>query len=108
MRYSRIIIYFCVTNFKGIKKTGKILGFSVGGIILFLALLFVLIQTSLIQSFISKAIVSELSDKLHTKVSIGKIEYKFFDDIAIRDLYVEDQQKDTLLFVNRADAHFKF
>lgn len=105
---SQIIIYFCETKFKGIKKTGKILGLSVGGIILFLALLFVLLQTSMMQSFISKAIVSELSDKLHTKVSIGKIEYKLFNDVAIYDLYVEDQQKDSLLFANRIDAHFEF
>ena len=66
------------------------------------------VQTGSIQSFISKVIVSELSGKLHTKVSIGKIQYKFFNDIAIQDLYVEDQQKDTLVFIGQADAHFKF
>ena len=108
MLYSQIIIYFCETKIKGIKKTLKILGFSFGGLILFLGLLFVLIQTSMIQRVISKTIVSELSQKLHTKVTVGKIEYKLFDDIAIHDFYVQDLQKDTLLFVNQADAKFKF
>jgi len=60
------------------------------------------------QQFITNEIVSELSIKLNTKVSIGKIEYKLFNDIAIHDLYAEDQQKDTLIFVKNVDAHFKF
>ena len=96
------------TKFKGIKKTAKIFGLSVAGIIIFLALLFVLLQTSMSQQFFSKIIVSELSEKLHTKVQLGKIDYKFFNTIAIQDLYVEDLQKDTLLFVKQANAHFKF
>ena len=108
MRYSRIIIYFCETKFKGIKKRATILGFGIDGIILFLVLLLMQVQTGSIQRLVSKAIVSELSSKLHTKVTIGKIEYRLFNDIAIHDLYVEDQQKDTLLFVKRTDAHFKF
>ena len=108
MQNSQIIIYFCETKFKGIKKEGKILGFGVDGIVLFLMLLFMLLQTSVMQNFIYNAVVSELSNKLHTKVSVGKIEYKLFNDIAVSDLYVEDQQKDTLLFVGHVDAHFNF
>jgi Family of unknown function (DUF490). len=108
LRYSQIIIYFCVTKFKGIKKTGKILDFSIDGIILFIILLFMLLQTSMMKIAVSNFVVSELSDKLHTKVTVGKIEYRLFDDLVIHDLYVEDQHKDTLLFVSRADAHFKF
>ena len=104
----QIIRYFCETKFKGIKKTLKIAGFSIGGIVLFLLLLFFVLQTSPIQNVLSKAIVSELSKKLHSKVSVGKIEYRFFNDVAIHNLYVEDLQKDTLLFVNQANAHFKF
>lgn len=106
--YSQIIIYFCETKFKGIKKTLKIVGFSVEGIILFLSLLFMSVQTSMMQDYISKVVTSGLSDKLHSRVSVGKIQYKLFNAISIRNLYVEDLQKDTLLFVNEANAHFKF
>ena len=67
-----------------------------------------LLQTSGLQRFITRAIVIELSDKLHSKVRVGSIEYKLFNDIALTDLYVEDQQKDTLLFAGRADVHFDF
>ncbi|MDD4968524.1 MAG: translocation/assembly module TamB domain-containing protein [Paludibacter sp.] len=65
-----------------------------------------LLQTNSIQQTITKAIVAELSDKLHSHVSVGSIRYKLFNDISMDDLYVEDQQKDTLLFVKQVDAHF--
>jgi hypothetical protein len=105
--YSGIIIYFCVIKFKGIKKTIKILGFSVGGIILFFAVSLMLLQTSMIQDKLTKAVVSELSQKIHSKITIGKIQYKLFNDLVLQDFYVEDLKKDTLLYVNHVDAHFK-
>ena len=71
-------------------------------------LVFMLFQTGRMQQFIYKAVVYELSQKLHSKVTVGKISYVLFNDISIKDLYVEDQQKDTLLFVSQADVHFKF
>ncbi|MDR3652138.1 MAG: translocation/assembly module TamB domain-containing protein [Paludibacter sp.] len=67
-----------------------------------------LLQTSMMQQFISKTIVTQLAEKLHTKVTIGKIEYTLFNNISLHNLYIEDQQKDTLIFVKQADAHFKF
>lgn len=106
--FHKIIGYFCQTKSKSIKKTAKILGFSLAGIILFFAMLYILLQNSKIQNYIAQTVVSELSSKLHTKVSVGKIEYKLFNVLSINDLYVEDQRKDTLLFVHKADAHFKF
>jgi hypothetical protein len=66
------------------------------------------LQTNRIHRLLINAIVYELSDKIHSKVSIGEIHYLLFNDISIRNLYVEDQQKDTLLFVSKADMHFDF
>ena len=106
--FHKIIGYFCQTKSKSIKKTAKIFGFSLAGIILFFALLYMLLQNSKIQNYIAQTVVKELSTKLHTKVSVGKIEYKLFNVLSINNLYVEDQRKDTLLFIQNADAHFKF
>ena len=106
--FHKIIGYFCEIKSKSIKKTAKILGFSIAGLVLFFALLFMLLQNSKIQKTIAQVVVKELAAKLHTKVSVGKVEYKFFNVLSISDLYVEDLQKDTLLFVHEADAHFKF
>jgi len=106
--FHKIITYFCVIKSKGIKKTLKIVGFSIAGIILFFGILLILFQNSKIQGYIAQAVVKELSGILHTKVSLGKVEYKLFNTMAISDLYVEDLQKDTLLFVHEVDAHFDF
>jgi len=67
-----------------------------------------MLQNSTIQNYIAQAVVSELSNKISSKVSIGKIEYKFFNAVSIHDLYVEDKHQNALLFVNQADAHFDF
>ena len=93
---------------KGKKKTLKIAGFSVGGVILFLLTIYIMLQTSMIQKTITNALVKELSAKLHTKVTVGEINYKLFNAVTIHNLYVEDLHRDTLLFVNQADAHFSF
>jgi hypothetical protein len=106
--FHKIIGYFCEIKSKSIKKTAKILGFSLAGIVLFFALLYMLLQNSNVQQVVARAVVKELAAKLHTKVSVGKVEYKLFNVLSINDLYVEDQQKDTLLFVHEADAHFDF
>ncbi|MEI8085177.1 MAG: translocation/assembly module TamB domain-containing protein [Paludibacter sp.] len=62
----------------------------------------------MIQNYIAKNVVAELSKKLHSKVTLRSIDYKMFNTIKINDLYVEDLQHDTLLFVHQADAHFQF
>lgn len=62
----------------------------------------------MIQNFIVQNVVTELSNKLHSKVRIGSVDYKLFNSISINDLYVEDLQQDTLLYVRNIDAQFKF
>jgi hypothetical protein len=104
----KFIIYFCQINSKGIKKTLKIFGFSIAGIILFFSLIFILLRFSKIQNFIVQIVASELSDKLHTKVSVQKIDYTFFNSVVLNGLYVEDLKKDTLLFADKVNANFDF
>ena len=108
MYISQIILYFCKINSKGIKKALKIFGFSVAGIVIFSATVFILLRISKIQNFVAQSIVRELSDKLHTKVTLGSIDYKFFNSIDIHELYVEDLQHDTLLYTKVANARFDF
>ncbi len=67
-----------------------------------------MLQYSMIQNYIAQNVVAELSSKLHTKVTLGKIEYKFFNSIALNELYAEDLNHDTLLYVHKIDASFQF
>ncbi|MDD3320623.1 MAG: translocation/assembly module TamB domain-containing protein [Paludibacter sp.] len=93
---------------KGIKKTLNIIRISVSVIIILLAMIPILLQSSKIQRFISDTVVYELTGLLHTKVTVGLIDYKLFNAIDIHDLYVEDLKQDTLIYTKEATAHFSF
>lgn len=50
---------------------------------------------------------AEFSRALGTEARVGAIEYRFPARLAIRDVYIEDQQHDTLLYVGTLYAHFR-
>ncbi|MCC6690118.1 MAG: translocation/assembly module TamB [Bacteroidia bacterium] len=45
-------------------------------------------------------IASYYSQKLHTEVRVGEVDIAFFKKLVLRDVYVQDLHKDTLLFFN--------
>ena len=49
---------------------------------------------------------AEFSRALGTKAQVGAVEYRFPARLTIRDIYLADQQGDTLAFVGEAFAHF--
>lgn len=104
--FHKIIGYFCVIKTKSIKKTSKIVGFIVASIFLFFVAIYALLENSSVQQIIVHTVVEQLSEKLHTRISVGKVNYKLFNTISLTDLYLEDQHRDTLLFVDKTDAHF--
>ncbi|HOK35881.1 MAG TPA: hypothetical protein PLR72_01305, partial [Paludibacteraceae bacterium] len=69
-------------------------------------MVFILLQNSKVQNSITQTLVKELSQKLNTKVSVGEVHIKLLNRLVINDFYIEDQQKDTLLYVNKVNAHF--
>ena len=91
---------------KGIKKTAKILKNLIAIIIIILAIIPILLHSSKVQNFVAKSVISELSSKINSKLSIKSIEYIMFDKIKINKLYIEDQQKDSLVFIDVLYAHF--
>ena len=48
----------------------------------------------------------ELSRGLQTNVSIGAVQYQFPMRITLNDIYIEDQQRDTLLYVKQLYTRF--
>lgn len=65
---------------------------------LFIILLIILIQTPPVQNFIRKQAVNYLEKKLDTKVGIGRLYINFTKKVVLENVYVEDRQKDTLLY----------
>lgn len=70
--------------------------------------LFALLNSNKVQNIIADQITGRLSEKLETEVSIGDIDYHLFNTFSFNNLYVEDLQKDTLLFVKKGYADFDF
>lgn len=66
-------------------------------IILLVASIALLILTPPVQNFARKKATAWLTNKLHTRVDIGRIYIGFPKKVVLEDIYVEDQSKDTLL-----------
>ena len=80
----------------------------IGTLLLILVLIFILAWTALqfpaVQTKVVQRVTKELSKTLNTKVSIGKVDIDFFKTVALKDIYIEDQRHDTLLFAKELDA----
>ncbi|HEX2936058.1 MAG TPA: translocation/assembly module TamB domain-containing protein [Bacteroidales bacterium] len=71
------------------------------GIFLFLILAIALIQIPAIQNKIKQRFVRNLANKWKTNVNVGYVSINLWGDIVIRDIYIGDQQRDTLLNVGK-------
>src|ERR1700676_2659063 len=61
-------------------------------------LILLLIQTGPVQNYGRGKIEAYLENKLHTKVRIGSLYIGFPSRIILKNIYLEDRRKDTLLF----------
>src|ERR1043165_9758827 len=86
------------TNKSFLRRAGRILVKVIASIFLLLVLVIILIQTPFVQNFARKKIQGYLQNKLHTRVEIGKIYIGLPRNIVLDNIYLEDQQKDTLLY----------
>jgi translocation and assembly module TamB len=82
----------------------RIILITVGILLFFLTAVILLIQTPYIQNIIRSKTESYLQGKLHTRVMIGNLYIGFPKTIVIKNIYVEDQQKDTLLFSRKFEV----
>ncbi|OYU80683.1 MAG: hypothetical protein CFE23_08145 [Flavobacterium sp. BFFFF1] len=82
---------------KYVRKTLKILAWTIGSLIGLFLLLVLLIQIPYVQQRIKDKAVSYLEGKIHTPVRIGRIEIGLPKYIILEDVYLESQQRDTLL-----------
>ncbi len=57
-----------------------------------------LVVIPVFQTWLVERLTLYLSDELHTRISIKHVDIEFFRKIVLEDIYVEDQQHDTLLY----------
>jgi autotransporter translocation and assembly factor TamB len=81
-----------------LKKIGRIALYILLGIFTLVLLLLIFINLPIGKKIVRNQIESYLQNKLHTKVSIGAVDYSLPEWLEIKNVYIEDQKKDSLLF----------
>ncbi len=76
----------------------KVFLWIIASALFLIMLVLILIQTSFVQNFARKKVVSYLQNKLHTEVRIGKLDVDFPTTLSLQNVFIEDQSKDTLLY----------
>ena len=87
---------------KIIKIPLKILAVLLGLMILIL----IIFQTSWFKNYAAQKATSYLSEELGVDVSIGKISLSYFDRLDAKDIYIADQNADTMIYVSNLEVNY--
>lgn len=68
-------------------------------------IIFFLLRIPSIQNWAASKTTAWLSEKLNTEVRVGDVSIDILDHLIFRDVYVADQQKDTLLFAGKIEVN---
>ncbi len=74
-------------------------------ILLLVVLLYALLHFSPVQTWVVKKVAAGLSKELHTRVTVQKVDFSFFNKLELKGLMVEDRGKDTLLYAGSAKVN---
>ena len=66
---------------------------------------FILLNINRVQNFVVDKITSFLEEKLQTTVSIGHVDMRFFNEVTLENVYIEDLEGDTLLATDELHGH---
>lgn len=89
------------------KRILYILGVLCVSILLVLSMLVATLMSDRVETAVVQLATEELSRTLGIDAHVGSIEYHFPARLSIRDIYIEDQQHDTLLYLGEVYAHFQ-
>lgn len=89
---------------KIIKKSFKYLTILIGIIILVPTAFSLILRIPEVQTFIVKRITGHISETIKSTITVAKVEYSFFNKLAITDLLIKDQNNDTMLYVSKVET----
>ena len=87
---------------KNIKKSIKYIIITTGIIIILPTLLFSILRFHRVQTYIAQQVAAHFSEELKSTISIGSLEYTFFNKINFKDILIKDQHNDTMIYSRRA------
>jgi len=89
---------------KIIKKTFKI-GFAIlGTVFILLFSSWLILQSPVVQTYLARKMAERLSLKYHTTITVKGVSVAFFDKVILKEVLIEDQKHDSLLFVQELVA----
>lgn len=65
---------------------------------------FFVLQNSFIQTRLTRYFADRISEQLNARVSVGYVNFIFFNQLLLKEIFIEDQAGDTLLFASRLNA----
>jgi len=83
---------------KNIKKSFKYLIIFFGILFSVPILLSFVLRIPAIQTFMVRRVTDHLSSGIQATISVGKMDFRFFNKLIINDIIIKDQNKDTLLY----------
>ncbi|MEZ4928694.1 MAG: translocation/assembly module TamB domain-containing protein [Chitinophagales bacterium] len=84
-----------------IKKTAKVMGFA----LLLLLVLLLLLKLPYVQTQLAKTALKFVSKKTNATIKLDKLSINFVDKVGLEGLYIEDLNKDTLLYTQNLDVN---
>ncbi len=88
-----------------LKKVGRWVARLCLLVVLLFAIVWGALQFPSVQTKLVSVVTDQLSTMLQTEVSIKRVNIKFFKTLALSDIYIQDQEGDTLLFAGQLDAN---
>ena len=85
------------------RKTVKVFLWIVCSILILMIVLVIALRIPATQNYLIQKVVSYISNKTHTVVTLGEINVSFPKSIVLKDLSLEDVKKDKLLYAHRAE-----
>jgi len=89
-------------------RTTRIILKSFLFLLLFIIVVFLLLLTSPAQRFLTTKVENYLEKKLLTTVEIGRISFDLIGNVSLKEVYVEDHRKDTLLSGGMVKANLSY
>ncbi len=75
-----------------------------GGIITLLLVSYLAFQSSIVQTYLVRQIAERFSEKLNARIHIERVDIGFFNKLILSEVLIEDQKKDTLIYVDELVA----
>jgi|WetSurMetagenome_2_1015567.scaffolds.fasta_scaffold00001_57 hypothetical protein len=87
---------------KNIKKSFKYLIVIAGILIILPTILFTCIRIPAVQTFMVRRITSHISEAISSTISVGRMEYLFFNRLNLNEVLIRDRNNDTMIYIPEA------